>query len=451
MGDIFDSLAPDGDGDIFDRVSGKAGVDPGTIAAGPMTHKKAMGMAFAPAVDMAKKYAQPYIGAAKGALETAYNVGTDLLRVPVSEESDALTREALTPSNGLQQAGKTAEQVGEFFLPGAATAGKLAPLANAARKAGVVGTMAKEGLSAAGVAAAQGGDPLASGATAAAMPAAAKVAEKAAPWMMNTLLGVKPKHLETGANPGKGVIEEGAFGITPKRFMADIKDAQQRVMGRLNGVLKYHSGKTIDATTLLTEPLTKAAGVAQNMPQQKAMLDGLAQQIEGVALSKFAASGSIAKMTPAEVNGLRQYVDEVYVAAKGDPNTPKAVVDALSRVKQSLNGQIDKVANGAKQLNQQYGNLREAERSYRTKLNAEQGHFGKALFGLGIYSPALAAIMTGDYEKAVTRAAAGAALQYGMTSPGVAGGVAQGVGALGRSGGAAPIVGGIVSEATDEE
>lgn len=149
-------------------------------------------------------------GIAKGAAGTAIGLGSLLHKVPgVSAAVDSLyglagvpvdsgramanpaaARSALglDPSNLTQRVGATAEQIGEFFIPGAqaekaatAIAGKVAPrvpamLQSAAR---LVPRMATEAAAASGVTAAQGGNPVMGAAAGAVGPAVGAVADGA--------------------------------------------------------------------------------------------------------------------------------------------------------------------------------------------------------------------------------------------------------------------------------
>ena len=135
--------------------------------------------------------AELVIGAAKGAANTAINLGEAVHQIPgvsravdwlygrpgLSQEafapqrtlSDVVTntparpsviREAVKPSNPIQQAGFAGEQIAEYFVP-AGTAEKVAAtIATKLPKAAhIIPRMAAEGAVAAGVAGAQGADP----------------------------------------------------------------------------------------------------------------------------------------------------------------------------------------------------------------------------------------------------------------------------------------------------
>jgi hypothetical protein len=103
---------------------------------------------------------QMAVGAAKGAGSTAFGIGKMLHDyTPLGRVSDAIAPGAfevanrppeLAPTNRAQQVGHTAEQVGEFFIPGAA-----------ATTAGKVGRVAAD----AGLALAQSGSPTQAGVT----------------------------------------------------------------------------------------------------------------------------------------------------------------------------------------------------------------------------------------------------------------------------------------------
>lgn len=139
------------------------------------------------------------VGAAKGAANTALNLGELFYKLPgVSHLSDVFTRAMdveepgltpipadaafaqahqayATPTNAPQRVGYAAEQIGEYFVPGAQAekaaltiAGRIAPKARAIPKA-IAGA-----ASGAAVSAAQGGDATTAAATGAAVPVLGK-------------------------------------------------------------------------------------------------------------------------------------------------------------------------------------------------------------------------------------------------------------------------------------
>lgn len=118
-------------------------------------------------------------GVAKGIGSTVYGLGKLASNIPgVSRLSQALGADpeyanfetekpdALTPQGTAQNIGFAGEQLAEFFLPGSAVSkiGKVGSLATKGQKViGAVKNIGAQALSDAGVSAAQGGDPLASG------------------------------------------------------------------------------------------------------------------------------------------------------------------------------------------------------------------------------------------------------------------------------------------------
>lgn len=309
----------------------------------------------------------------------------------------------MKPTTTPQKQGYGAEQIGEYFIPGAAglkVSSKLPLLARAAA----------EGATAAGVAGAQGGDPVVTGAAAAATPLAGAALKKAAPWMMDTFLGVKPGNLSTGAEPGQAVLDNGVFGATAKQYLKSIGEAKGRAMAKLNTALGRVSNATIDASGLVTAPLDAAAQTASAFPEQKAILQGIKQQIADEAQAN---GWDLSKLTPAQTNALRVRVNQIANASKGDQSVPQAIQDALFRVKYGLNNAIDQSAPGAKALNRTYGSLEEAEQAYRAKTNAGRGHFWDYVAAM----PAVANLIHGEPLTALKTMLTGLAVKQAVTNP----------------------------------
>jgi hypothetical protein len=293
MGDIFDELtAPRGD--IFDQIASET--------TGQAAHRRYVQEAHKPPIDTSLSGSMAetplgglVVGAAKGLGNTVYNLG-NLVHKAVG--SDALSGEnditrALEPTNDWQQYGKTAEQVGEFFVPGAAQAGKLAPIANAVGRAGLVGRMATEGASAAGVATAQGGDATTAGVAGAVAPAVAATIGKVAPAIMNTKIGAKIRQFRTGADPGAGIVDQGLVAGSTGGMFEKVKAAKDAVGAKIGQVLGATSKATqhrIDVSAFVNQQVDTA--IRELRAAGKDAAAGAVENVRKGLQEEFAKRGS---------------------------------------------------------------------------------------------------------------------------------------------------------------
>lgn len=222
-------------------------------------------------------------GIAKGAGRTAVGLGSLMHRVPgVSNAVDALYALAgqqvnsgqmmadpaaaraglgIEPSNATQRVGATAEQIAEFFIPGAmaektatAIAAKVAPRVPTALQAVArfAPRMATEGAAASAVTAAQGGDPVTGAAAGAAGPVVGAVAGRTVKAIGNTArplvrAALKPTVTEMKRQAGASItgIDAQANQLadfiiknrltTPDKAEAIIVDAEKELQRLVTG------------------------------------------------------------------------------------------------------------------------------------------------------------------------------------------------------------------------
>jgi CHASE3 domain sensor protein len=322
-------------------------------------------------------------GAAKGVGSTVYNLGKlahkyipgmDIIAPDNAGAFEGAPPAALEAEGGWQSAGKTAEQVGEFFVPGAAQAGKLGAVANLTGKAGLAGRMAVEGASAAGVTAAQGGDPLAAGVVGAAVPAASAVAGKVAPAIMNTKIGARAKQFRTGADPGAGIVDEGLTAATQGGMWEKVRAAKHEVGKEIQNTLA-NSPKAnqhpiniqgfVDAKVDAAVRALQAAGKGDAAAAVEGIRTGLANE--------FAQRGSsMANTTARELWEIKVMIDKT--ANHGTASAVEATADNIRKaIISDFRKIIGDIVPAVKPLNQRYANLAEAQSAIKATLDASHG------------------------------------------------------------------------------
>lgn len=326
------------------------------------------------------------VGAAKGVGNTVYNLGSLTDRVgrgianavgadvaPQSQAFEAPNEitQALTPQGTWQGVGYTGEQIGEFFIPGAAAAGKLAPVANAVGKAGVVGRMGKEAATAAGVAAAQGGDPVAAGVVGGAVPGASALAGKAAPTIMNTKIGAAPKRFRHGADPGQGIVDEGLVAGSMAGMLSKVQAAKEEVgqqIGSMLGLSKKATTHRIDIMPYIDARIDKAKEALATLGDSAgaARLDALRQGI----YDDFAKMGSSPSATTAqELWQVKKRLD-MGINHKAAENIEVGVKQIARTIRRDIAKVIADTVPEIAPLNKRFGSLAEATDSIFDKINA---------------------------------------------------------------------------------
>ena len=200
----------------------------------------------------AQRTADPGIGAAKGAVNSLIGLGEAVYRhVPgVAAVSDAVgdliapdtkpgaaaftaAREAVQPTNAAQRAGYTAEQIGEFFLPGPAGKGKIAKAALEVGKSGAL-TLAQTGSPAtAGVSA--GLTAVLPGVAKVGAGVASKLARGAEKTVAQALGATKEWAKSDAAKLAPEMLRRGVSGSREK--MAELAASKSQEAGRRLGAL----------------------------------------------------------------------------------------------------------------------------------------------------------------------------------------------------------------------
>jgi len=312
-------------------------------------------------------------GAAKGAANTVAGLGEMLHRVPgvsalvdrlygtpgLSKAAFPAAREAVKPSTPAEKAGYTAEQVGEFLVPGPGKAGKVAE----AVRSGVT-TFAQTGSPTAAAAA--------TGATAA-VNAAVPAIKAGANWTAERIERALVK--ATAADKADGFTASNVFkhdvGGTLQQTYQKTTDKIKDLSAQLGQRLRYLSPggqkPEIDVIDALDRAAQKATGdAAHTMGQNTAMADAVTKVLHELAPvldqagTQAATSGKIDLVT---ANALKQGVGELG-AWKHDPTgrvvsaDDKAMETVANAFYQELKNQIEQKAVGpVKSINKQIGEL----------------------------------------------------------------------------------------------
>lgn len=326
-------------------------------------------------LDNAKNFA---VGAAKGVGNTVYNLGKLAHKLPgmdviAPDRAGAFEGgppQALEADGGWQTAGKAAEQVGEFFVPGAATAGKLAPVANALGS-GLAGRAATGALTGGGVTAAQGGDPLAGGIAGGAAPIAAAAVGKLAAPIMNSLMQPKKAAFVTGANPGRGAAEAGVVAGSLGSAVKKVEAAREEVgtkIGTVLGLSPQARTVSIDAAALIDGPIgstsggARIAGTTESVGRlRQALYDSFAQQ--GVSPNA---------VTPAQLFVVKKEIDDA-IRIVGNEGPAATTREILRSIRRNFAQAIEKSVPEVRPLNKKYADLSEARTALWDRLHAPAG------------------------------------------------------------------------------
>lgn len=231
------------------------------------------------------------VGAGKGAVSTAANLAglvdsgvrhiAPNLPQPTSVNAAKVWAQP-TPGTA-QSAGRTAEQVGEFFVPGPgeeAAAAKLAAYAPAAAKAIRVGVKA---IGAGAVNKAQGGSFTAGAAGGAVGEGVAQAAKAIAPEMGQVALRLRGKDKGFGADAGNFILNR-TTGITPSTVARSAQDSINKLAGEKQALLAQAPDVTLQQTRdVATDYLNKAdlQGHQETYNGVKALTNQVAQTPSG--------------------------------------------------------------------------------------------------------------------------------------------------------------------------
>lgn len=304
-----------------------------------------------------------------------------------------------SPQNTTQKVGMAGEQIAEVAVP-ATKASSLIKGPGWLRAAARTGA---EGATVGAVRAAQTGDPVqgAKEGTAAAalgggvrlVGAGLRASLLSAP-KIHRWLGVAPKELEHGANPGQQLLSEKLLGATKEATKANVDGALTGAGTDLAAALKTATaaGKTIDGDTIVQKALvdaTKTIGLRSDTAFQSRLTGILDDIVATTPVSK--------NMTPEQAHALKKQIGDAIkwhgAPYEGDLN------EVLLQMYRGLNEGLKSAGNNIGPLQRRWGNLYLASKSLKagmTKDLAGQGtgslagtvakDVGKKAVGVGLAS-----------------------------------------------------------------
>lgn len=403
------------------------------------------------------------VGAAKGAMSTARNLGglgIKAVKYFAPQFGNKLEEawpeavngpgEAMRPQSTAAKIGFGAEQGAEFAVPGgavskaakAADAGidamKAAPFLSKAMK--VLTRSGLEGASGGGVAAAQGQDPKSAAMFSAAMPIAGAalkpvakaLAEKAAPALANKLLRPVPTQLEKaarfGRNPGQAVADEGIIATSHEDLVnkiAEKKDMVGQIIGdHLKAAAK--SGKTIDARAAIEQPINEAVQdvVSGKVEGGQAMIDKLEELRHTLTSERRLVNGKLEvagpknlTVPPTEAHALKRQIGDS--AKWSEDQTTQALNDVKRSIYRNLNDEVQKAVPTVKMHQDRYGNLLEAEKAAEREAarHAARNPFSLSDILTAMGGASMGAATHGDFLHSAVGAAAGGLGSKALKSP----------------------------------
>lgn len=325
-------------------------------------------------------------GVVKSGLNTAYHLG-EMVRGGAEAGPNDIT-EALKPANTAQEIGKVAGDVGQFFVPGVAGAGRLTKAAATMQRMGLVGDIAKAAATGGVVTAAEGGSPAAGAIGGAAGAGAAGALGKLAPRLINSQIGAKKAAFMYDANPGKGISDER---IVAKGLISQFNKVNAKMeqvgdkIGTVLGLSPKANTVRVDAASLF-EPIIKKAeeAVKWTDPSKLASL----QTLRDALYSGFTdLQSSASNATPREIWIARKAIDDSNKLFGGSEGAAASNKEVLKGIRFAFKKAIEAAVPEIKPINARYANLAEASHVIHDKIAGSQGlpglsqsmmHFGPA-------------------------------------------------------------------------
>ncbi len=282
--------------------------------------------------------------------------GQNIVGAPVTP-----TPPSFQPKNIGQQVGNTAGYIGTSAIPAALTAGASLPTQVAAGGLGM-------GLAAAGA----NQDPTTASTIGMAMPVASQVLSavgKAIPRKMaqaaNDWMGVHPKWMEHGANPGQRLVDEGIVGGTREEVKQQIDDRLVETGRELQAKLLRGQGKRIDAEPMVQTALfnaTRRIGLSSD-PAFQARLNVVLEDI-------LQRAPNLNQLSPAQANALKTEIGKSIkwtgTPYEGDINK------ALLEIYGGLNGAVKSNVPGVAPTLSRYSDFKVAQDALEESILKEQ-------------------------------------------------------------------------------
>ena len=386
----------------FPVVSGGGGADPWAafpvVAAAPAPQEPqddSLSGRWAAAAPRREGAANVALGAAKGLGSTIYGLGRLFNEnTPIGSMTGGYPAkpDELTPEGTAQNVGYGAEQIGEFFVPGAAT-GNLARAANLGWK----GRAALEAASAGSVAAAQTGGNARATATAAALGAS----------------GPLTARLGEVAAPGLRRLAETQYGRALNATTNRLKDTSKRIVPEL--LNRHVTGSSLDTLAARGAEGSTAAGRALNQSYAAASDAGVQSQtapiiksLEKVKQRFFATSnsgvpiavnpGAIAKVEaiqklvgefgdtarPDQLWAMRKNIDDIIEATGGfsGPVTPGTTRTLQREARTAMQKELNKASPDIEKLNAEFLLWKGLEDVSRATIKRKEGQSGIVELGI---------------------------------------------------------------------
>lgn len=271
------------------------------------------------------------------------------------------TPPSFQPKNEGQRLGNTVGYVATSALPAAVTAGASLPIQVAAGGLGM-------GLAAAGA----NEDPQTASTIGMALPvagqlisAAGKVIPRKMAQTANEWMGVHPKWVEHGANPGKRLVDEGILSGTREDIKSQVDDKLEDVGRELQVRLLQGKQSSIDGEAIVMSALNKATkriGIGSDPAFQNRLVTTLDDIL--------ARTPNLKTLSPADANALKTAIGDS-IKWTGTPYEGE-INQALVEMYGGLNGAIKSNIPGIDKTLARYSDLKVAQNALAETIRKEQ-------------------------------------------------------------------------------
>lgn len=321
-----------------------------------------------------------------------------------------------TPTNNAQKAGFITEQIGEFFIPGAAATkvGKVAKVLPKVSKLGA--TVLKEAASTGGVTLAQTGDiktAVANAGISSAIPLVGRakdiltrpvkkvLSERISPALLNKYV-LKPgaNAFQFGKDPGLGVAKEGLKANTREGLLTEIKLKKDEIGKQIDKVLTGAQGKKISLTPALKEldnQIMKASENGEELLYKRltGIRDGLTSKFKIIEGKAVKVGDKPTEVSPYQAALIKR---EIGSAAKWTGQAfDNEANQARVKVYRIINDLIENAAPGSRPLNARYANMLTAEKALDHTIDVVKKQYPIGLINSGVgVATGTSALISGD-------------------------------------------------------
>lgn len=304
------------------------------------------------------------VGAGKGVLNTISGVSSALNKIPGVGEYLAPTagvnamRQLSQPDGTGQQIGRTAEQAGEFMVPGlgeddaALAATKALPWLGKA--APVVGRLALNTAGSAAVNSLQGGS---AGVGAAAGLGSGLLGEgiaAAAPKVAETALGVTARMRSPSKTIGQAVLDETS-GFTPSAVGQSASQKIASLTGQLNAAASASQNVASLKPAFDVLDTAEQAAKAKNSAPLLAKVNAVRSQLTTDIATGAVIPGPNGEVAPARLLALKRGIGDL--VNTWQPQERAGFNSTIKQVYGALDSELDRTVPGAQQINQQISSL----------------------------------------------------------------------------------------------